>query len=83
MNLLKKSNKKWSFMIYNKVTKIWISKIFKIWIMRKIKFKILKEKFRKRKINLLSIELMYKNTKPRYKKTKINHPVKVLKEKKL
>jgi hypothetical protein len=25
---------------------------------------------------------MYKNTKPRYKKTKINHPVKVLKEKK-
>ena len=31
MNLLKKSNQKWSFMIYNKVTKIWISKIFKIW----------------------------------------------------
>ena len=70
-------------MIYSKVTKIWILIIFIIWMMRKIKFKFLKEKFRKKKINLLSIELMYKNTRPRYKKTKINHPVKVLKEKKL
>ena len=70
-------------MIYNKVTKILISIIFKISMMMKIKYKIQKEKFRKRKINLLSIEITYKNIRTQITKAKINLLVKVLKEKKL
>jgi ribosomal protein L12E/L44/L45/RPP1/RPP2 len=49
----------------------------------KIKYKIRKERFRKRKINLLSIELIYKNINIQIIKAKINLLVKVLKEKRL